>query len=416
MLDARTIRKDFPIFDRVINGKPLVYLDSAATTQKPAVVIDALADFYRTNNANIHRGVYPLAEESTALYEQARANVASFIKSPTTHNVIFTRGTTESINLVARGWAAKHLKRGDEILVTELEHHANFVPWYMVAKETGATLKVVPLNDKFSIDLDVFKSMMTPRVKLVAVTAMSNVLGTFIPVEAVAKIAHAAGAVVMVDGAQSAPHLETDVQAMGADFFAFSAHKMLGPTGVGVLWVNSKVLESMDPYQGGGEMINTVCVDEVTWAEPPLKFEAGTPNYADAAAFTPALAYLSKIGMKAIRDHEKELVTYALQKLATLPEIHIYGPKDANLQGGVISFNHRVVHAHDVGTILGEEGVSIRVGHHCAQPLIKALGTSSTARASFYIYNTKDDVDALVRALARVDEVFGLTGPKAKLA
>ncbi len=408
--DPQLIRKDFPILSRKIDGKPLVYLDSAATTQKPTSVIEALADFYRHTNANIHRGVYTLAEESTARYEDARARVANFVNAPDKDTIIFTRNTTESINLVAHSWARKHMKPGDEILLTALEHHANFVPWYMLAKERQMGLKIVPLLPDTTLDMAAFKKMLTPKVKLVAVTAMSNVLGTLTPVEEISALAHANNSVVLVDGAQSVPHMATDVQKLGCDFFAFSAHKMLGPTGVGVLWVRKNILDAMDPFMGGGEMISVVSAEKTTWAEVPLKFEAGTPNYADTAAFTASLDYLEKIGMNAIREHEKELVAYALEKLSALPELTIYGSKNPEQQGGAISFNHNVVHAHDVGTILGEQGVAIRVGHHCAQPLMKVLGTSSTARASFYIYSTKDDVDALVRALQRVDEVFGLKG------
>lgn len=407
--DPLKIRKDFPIFSRKINGKPLVYLDSAATTQKPESVISALADFYRHTNANIHRGVYALAEESTQAYELARKRTAAFINAPSADTVIFTRNTTESINLVAHSWARKFLKAGDEVLVTALEHHANFVPWYMLAKERGVVLKVIPIDAQTNIDLDAYKKLLSPKVKLVAATAMSNVLGTIVPAKEMAKLAHQSGALFLLDGAQSVPHLKTDVQDLDCDFLAFSAHKMLGPTGVGVLWVKKKILDQMDPFMGGGEMISVVSLEKTTWAEAPLKFEAGTPNYADTAAFTTALDYLEKIGMDAIRAHEKELVTYALQKLSQLPELTIYGPKDAEKQGGAISFNHKIVHAHDVGTILGEEGVAIRVGHHCAQPLMKTLGCSSTARASFYIYSTKEDVDALVKALSRVDQVFGLS-------
>lgn len=412
--DPHVIRKDFPILSRKIAGKPLVYLDSAATTQKPASVIDAISNFYRTDNANIHRGVYALAEESTRLYEDARLRTARFINAPSDKTVIFTRNTTESINLVAHSWARKHLKAGDEILLTALEHHANFVPWYMLSKEKGVSIKSIPLNADTTVDLNAYKKMLTPKVKLVAATAMSNVLGTIVPVKEMAALAHEAGALFLVDGAQSVPHLKTDVVDLDCDFLAFSAHKMLGPTGVGVLWVKENILDRMDPFMGGGEMISVVSIENTTWAEAPLKFEAGTPNYADTAAFTASLDYLENIGMEAVRRHEKELVSYALEQLSKLSDITVYGTKDAEKQGGAVSFNHKIVHAHDVGTILADEGVAIRVGHHCAQPLMKTLGTSSTARASFYIYSMKEDVDALVSALAKVDEVFGLKGSKSK--
>ncbi len=413
-LDPQKIKNDFPILSRPMNGKPLVYLDSAATTQKPDLVIEAVADFYRNYNANIHRGAYKLAEEATALYEQAREKTARFINSPTHENIIFTRNTTESINLVAHAWGRKFLKEGDEILLTALEHHATIVPWYLLAKEKGVKLKSVPLTADGRLDMEAFKKLLQARVKLVAVTAMSNVLGTITPIKEIVTLAHQNKSLVLVDGAQSVPHLPTDLKRDGYDFLAFSAHKLLGPTGVGVLWVRPEILETMDPFNGGGEMINKVTLDEITWADAPFKFEAGTPNFADVAAFSAALGYLNAIGMTAVREHEKDLLAYALKKLSALPEINIYGPKDAEIQGGAVSFNHKVVHAHDVGTILDQEGVAIRVGHHCAQPLMKTLGVSSTARASFYIYNTKEDVDALVKSLARVDQVFGLTGAKAK--
>jgi cysteine desulfurase/selenocysteine lyase len=405
-LDAAKIRKDFPIFSRTENGKPLIYLDSAASTQKPLVVIDAIANFYKRSNANIHRGVYPLAEEATQLFEDTRSKVAKFINAPSTRGVIFTRNTTEGINLVAQSWARKNLKSGDEILITDLEHHANVVPWYLVAKEKGLKIKSAPLTSDGQIDTVAFQKLLTPKVKLVAVSAMSNVLGTITPIIDLVKWAKANKSLTVVDGAQSTPHVATDVQAIGSDFFAFSAHKMLGPTGVGVLWGREELLEEMDPYQGGGEMISVVTLENITWADIPHKFEAGTPNFADVAAFSAALDYLSALGMDAVRSHEKELVTYALKRLNDLPDITVFGPKNAEKQGGAISFNHKVIHAHDVGTILGEEGVAIRVGHHCAQPLMKVLGVPSTSRASFYIYNTPSDIDALVEALEKVNEVF----------
>lgn len=401
--DAKTIRKDFPILSRQFNGKPLVYLDSAATTQKPLSVIEALSNFYKQSNANIHRGVYPLAMEATDLYENTRTRVAKFIGSDTTENVLFTRNTTESINLVAYSWARKHLKAGDEILVTNLEHHANFVPWYMLAKEKGVKLKST------AIDTASFQAALTKNVKLVAMTAMSNVLGTIVPVEEITRLAHRNGSLVLVDGAQSVPHLPTNVKTLDCDFLAFSAHKMLGPTGVGVLWVRPDILDTMDPFMGGGEMINTVSIENTTWAELPYKFEAGTPNFADVAAFSASLDYLEKLGMDAVRAHEKKITAYALNRFAERKDITVYGPKNAELQGGAISFNHNIVHAHDVGTILGDEGVAIRVGHHCAQPLMKVLGVPATARASFYIYSTEEDVDALMKGLNRVEEVFGLS-------
>jgi cysteine desulfurase/selenocysteine lyase len=406
------LHDDFPLLSSRMAGKPIVYLDNAATTQKPKAVIEALTDFYSSKNANIHRGVYELAEIATKAYEDARVQTARFINAPNANNVIFTRNTTESINLVAHSWARKHLRAGDEILLTEMEHHANIIPWYLLSKERGIKLKMAPLAADHTLDLDAFKKMLTPQVKLVAVTAMSNVLGTINPVKQLASWAHANKSLILVDGAQSVPHMTTDVQDLDCDFFAFSAHKMLGPTGVGVLWVRENILDTMDPFLGGGEMINTVSLTETTWAEAPLKFEAGTSNFADVAAFSVSLSYLNKLGMNAIRAHEKELTAYTLAQLKKRPDIILYGPQDAEKQGGAISFNHKIVHAHDVGTILGEEGVAIRVGHHCAQPLMKALKTPATARASFYIYNTKEDADAFLKALDRVDVVFGLGAKK----
>ncbi|MCB4756197.1 MAG: cysteine desulfurase [Elusimicrobia bacterium] len=408
-LDPHKIRKDFPILSRTMNGKPLVYLDNAATTQKPNAVIKALADFYRETNANIHRGAYPLAEEATTLYEETRSKVGRFINAASPESLIFTRNTTESINLVAHSWARKFLKEGDEILLTALEHHANIVPWYLLSKEKGIKLKSVPVKDDSTLDMEAFKRFLTPRVKLVAVTGMSNVLGTLTPLEDIIRTAHQNRSLVLVDGAQSVPHLPTDVTQLDVDFLAFSAHKMLGPTGVGVLWVKPEILDTMDPFLGGGEMISTVSLEKITWADPPFKFEAGTPNYADVAVFAVAVDYLEKLGMDAVRDHEKEILHYALSRLSELHDYVIYGPKDPEKQSGAISFNHKTIHAHDVGTILGLDGVAIRVGHHCAQPLMVTLGVPATARASFYIYNTKEDVDALITALKKVNQVFGLT-------
>jgi len=406
-LNVEKIRKDFPILNRKINGKPLVYLDSAATTQKPEAVITALANFYRTHNANIHRGVYALAEESTSLYEATRGKVARFLNAPGENNIVFTRNTTESINLIAHAWARKFLFAGDEILLTVLEHHSNFVPWYLLAKEKGVKIKVAPINENHELDMEAFARLLTPQVKLVAITAVSNALGTIVPLPKIIEWAHANGSLVAVDGAQSAPHMPVDLKELGCDFFSFSAHKMLGPTGVGVLWAKEEILAKMNPFLGGGEMINTVSEEETTWADLPHKFEAGTPNFADVAAFGAGLDYLSALGMDNVRRHEKEIVAYALKRLGQNPELIVYGPADPEKRGGVISFNHRIIHPHDVGTILDAEGVSIRAGHHCAQPLMKTLGVAATARASFYIYNTLAEVDALASALSRVDEVFG---------
>jgi cysteine desulfurase/selenocysteine lyase len=376
-------------------------------------VIMSMTAYYERTNANVHRGVHTLSQEATSLMEESRARVARFIGAEDPATVIFTRNATESINLVAWAWGRRTLKAGDEILLTEMEHHSNLIPWQMVARETGAVLRFIPVpgRDGF-LDMDLLPKLLTSRTKILAVTHMSNALGTLNPVEELVRRARAQGALVLVDGAQSAPHLPVDVKKLGCDFFAFSAHKMLGPTGVGVLWVRENILDTMDPFLGGGEMINTVSLTETTWAEAPLKFEAGTSNFADVAAFSVSLSYLNKLGMNAIRAHEKELTAYTLAQLKKRPDIILYGPQDAEKQGGAISFNHKIVHAHDVGTILGEEGVAIRVGHHCAQPLMKALKTPATARASFYIYNTKEDADAFLKALDRVDVVFGLGAKK----
>lgn len=408
MFDSARIKNDFPILSKTMNGKALVYLDSAATTQKPSSVIEAIANFYRTSNANIHRGVYTLSEEATEQYEQTRKKTAAFIHAKSVREVIFTRNTTESINLVAYSWARKFLKKGDHIILSEMEHHANFVPWAMLSKERGIQIKIVPLLNKAGFDIEQYRKLLGPQVKLVAITAMSNVLGTILPLREIIDLAHSQGALVLIDGAQSAPHMPTDVQSLDCDFFCFSAHKMLGPTGVGVLWARESLLEKMDPFMGGGEMINTVSLDNTTWADLPLKFEAGTSNFADVAAFSTSLDYLTTLGMDNIRAHEIELIQYALNRLGSRDDLIIYGPCDAQTQGGAISFNHKRIHAHDVGTILSDQGIAIRVGHHCAQPLMKALNISSTARASFYVYTTKDDIDALVVALDQVNRVFDL--------
>jgi cysteine desulfurase/selenocysteine lyase len=408
MLDAEKLKKDFPIFSRKINGRRLVYLDSAATTQKPLSVIEALSHFYRTSNANIHRGAYLLAQEATEQYEAARAHVARFIHAPSPDTIVFTRNTTESINLVAYSWARSTLKPGDEILLSEMEHHANLIPWQLAAQATGAALKFIPLGQDETLDLSTLNPLIGPRTRLVAVSGMSNTLGVMPPLETMIQAAHQVGARILIDAAQLAPHKSIDVTALGCDFLAFSAHKMLGPTGVGVLYARRDLLDAMPPFNGGGEMIRQVWLDHATWNEPPHKFEAGTPNIADVVAFSTALDYLEKIGMKNMEAHEQDLIRYTLEKLEGLPGLRVYGPKDPAQRGGVISFTHAEIHAHDLATILDREGVAIRAGHHCNQPLMRKLGVAATARASFYLYNTREDVDALVGALLEANKVFGV--------
>ncbi|MGE5619240.1 MAG: cysteine desulfurase [Sphingomonadaceae bacterium] len=405
--DVATIRQDFPILQRQIRGKPLVYLDSAATSQKPRVVIEALARYYEEYNANVHRGIHTLSDEATDAYEQARTKVARFIKARSPRSVVFVRNATEAINLVALAWARKRLKQGDEILLSRMEHHSNLIPWQLVAKETGAKLRFIHLNVDGTMNLANVDELINDRTRLVAVSHMSNVLGTINPVRQLADLAHAKGALMLADGAQSVPHMPVDVNELGCDFLAFSGHKMLGPTGIGVLYAREELLEEMDPFMGGGSMIMDVTCETATWNDIPYKFEAGTPNVAGAVGLGVAIDYLQRLGMENVRRHEIELTEYALQKLAGVKDLMLFGPRDPHIRGGVISFNFPDVHPHDVGTILDQEGVAIRAGHHCCQPLMKWLDVASTARASFYIYNTKDEVDVLVGALNRAKEVMG---------
>lgn len=407
-LNPDRLRLDFPILSRKIHGKPLVYLDNAATTQKPMSVIMSMTAYYERTNANVHRGVHTLSQEATSLMEQSRGKVAAFIGAPDPATVIFTRNATESINLVAYSWARKNLKPGDEILLTEMEHHSNLIPWQMAAQATGAVLRFIPVTgwDGF-LDLSRLDSLLTPRTKLLAVTQMSNVLGTINPVTELARRAHAVGAKVLVDGAQSAPHLAVDVKTLGADFFAFSAHKMLGPTGLGVLWAPRALLETMEPFLGGGDMISQVWPDRATWNELPYKFEAGTPNITGAIAFGAAIDYLNQVGMDNIRAHEQDITGYALGALKDrFPKIVLHGPAEVAQRGGVVSFELPGVHPHDIGTILDREGVAVRAGHHCCQVLMKKFGVAGTARASFYLYNTRAEVDALVASLGQVERLF----------
>lgn len=406
---ALRVRSDFPIFQRLTSrGKPLIYLDSAATSQKPQTVIDTLSTYYSEYNANIHRGVYEIAGRATEAFESARERVARFINA-VPGELVWTRNTTESINLVAYAWGDTNVKRGDVILLSELEHHSNLVPWQLLAARTGAELRFIPVDENGRLVLHSLDHLLD-GCKLLAITHASNTLGTITPLEQIIPRAHAARALVLVDGAQAAPHLPVDVVALDADFYAFSAHKMLGPTGIGALYAKHRLLEEMPPFLSGGDMIRTVEYDRTTFNEPPWKFEAGTSNIADAIAFGTAVDYLRVLGPKWVREHEQHLTGYALERLGALEAkgLRIYGPRDPQAMGGVISFNLADIHAHDVASILDTEGVCVRAGHHCTMPLMEKMGWSSTARASFYVYNTEEDVDALIAALEKAVRVFKL--------
>ena len=401
MLDAAKIRQDFPILSKLVYGKPLVYLDNAATSQKPSSVIQTLVDYYEGYNSNVHRGVHALSMESTQRYEEAREKVARFIGAPSTENLIFVRNTTEGINLVAGTWATANLNAGDEILVTEMEHHSNLVPWQQLAKAKGATLRFIPVTDEGTLDLSDLDSLINHQTKLVAMTHMSNVLGTINPVKDITAKAHAGGAHVLIDAAQSVPHLPVDVVDLDCDFLAFSSHKMLGPTGIGGLYVKSSVLEQMEPFLTGGEMVQEVTFQGATWNDLPMRFEAGTPNIAGSIGLGAAVDYLEALGMDEVHRHETEITQYALEALKELAEeFTFYGPTDPAQRGGIISFSSPQIHPHDLGTILDQAGIAIRAGHHCAMPLVRdRLGLAATARASFYVYNTTDEVDLLVATL-----------------
>jgi cysteine desulfurase/selenocysteine lyase len=383
-----------------------VYLDSSATSQKPRQVIEALTDYYERHNANIHRGVYSLAEEATAMYEEARAKLAAFVHAPDPSCIVFNRGTTESTNLVAHGFARRHVKEGDEILLSVIEHHSNLVPWQFVAQATGATLRYLTLADDGTLDLSDLGSLLTERTKLVAVTGMSNVLGTLPPIRELTDAAHAVGAAVLVDGAQLVPHVPVDVQALDVDFLTISGHKMLGPTASGGLYGKREQLDRMDPFLGGGEMIMEVFPDRSTFKEPPWKFEAGTMNIAQEIGLGVAVDYLLELGMDAVREHEKEITAYAIRRL-TEAGARVVGPTDVEVRGGAVSFWYRDIHPHDLAQVLDTDGVCVRAGHHCAQPLMRVLGVPATTRASFYVYNTEQEVDALVAALERAGDIFG---------
>jgi cysteine desulfurase/selenocysteine lyase len=401
------IRQDFPILSRQVHGKPLVYLDSCASSQKPAAVIEAMTNYYQSYNANIHRGVYAISEEATAAVDKARIKVARFIHARQSKQVIFTRNTTESINLVAYSWGNQNINAGDLIVLTEMEHHSNLVPWQLLAQRTGARIEFIPVTDDGFLRLDVYAQLLTQQPKLVAFTHMSNVLSTINPVQEMTAQAHAAGAIVLLDAAQSAPHLPLDVQALDVDFLCFSAHKMLGPTGIGVLYGKKALLEAMPPFMSGGDMIRSVHLHESTWNDLPWKFEGGTPAIAEAIGFGAAIDYLNAVGMEHIQQHEREITAYALGQLQQIPGLTIYGPSDINKRGGIISFTLPEIHPHDLASILDQEvGVAIRAGHHCAQPLMERFGLAATARASFYLYTLPEEIDILVSGIQKARHIF----------
>jgi cysteine desulfurase / selenocysteine lyase len=406
-LDAHALRADFPILAQEINGKPLAYLDSAVTAQKPRQVLDAMTQFYETSYGNVHRGVYALAERATEAFEGARERIARFVNAPSSRELIFTRNATEGLNLVAYAWGLTNLGPGDLVVVTELEHHSNFVPWQYVAKRTGAGFRMIPLTDAGELDLDGLDEIVADgRVKVVATNLVSNALGTINPVDRLTAWAHQHEAIMVVDGAQAAPHLAIDVQAIGCDFFAFSAHKLCGPSGVGALWGRRELLEAMEPFNLGGHMIRKVQFEETTWGDLPHKFEAGTSPIAEAVGFGAAVDYITAAGLDAIERHEHELAAYALERLRDVPGIVLYGPP-AERRAGIVSFNIEGIHPHDVAQVLDWEGVAIRAGHHCCQPLMHRLGVAATNRASFYLYTVPEDIDRLADGLLRVRKVFG---------
>lgn len=403
-MDIQSVRAEFPILNQDVNGHPLVYLDSSATSQKPVAVIEAIDEYYRLHNSNVHRGVHTLGSRATDLYEGAREKVRRFINANTQKEIIFNRGTTTAINIVAQSYGLTHVKEGDEIVITEMEHHSNIIPWQQVAKRTGAKLKFIPLQANGTIKLEDARKTITNKTKIVAIAHVSNVLGTINPVKEITKIAHENEAVILIDGAQAVPHMQVDVQDINCDFYAFSGHKMLGPTGIGVLFGKQALLEEMEPVEFGGEMIDFVELYDSTWKELPWKFEGGTPIIAGAVGLGAAIDFLSDIGMDKVLDYEKKLVKYALEQMRTIDEITIFGPEN---RAGLVTFNLDGVHSHDLSTVLDTEGIAIRAGHHCAQPLMKWLNVSSTARASMYVYNNEDDVDRLVTGLKKTKEYFG---------
>ncbi|EAC2439537.1 cysteine desulfurase [Listeria monocytogenes] len=408
MIDIQKIRADFPILAQEINEKPLAYLDNAATSQKPKQVIEALTHYYEFDNANVHRGVHTLAARATDAYESARGKVAKFIHAREVAEIIFTRGTTSAINLVVDSYAEANIEAGDEIVISYLEHHSNLIPWQQLAKRKGAVLKYIELEEDGTISVEQAKKTIGEKTKIVALAHVSNVLGTITPIKEIAAIAHQFGAVILVDGAQAVPHMEVDVVDLDADFYAFSGHKMMAPTGIGALYGKRELLDAMEPTEFGGEMIDFVELYDSTWKELPWKFEAGTPIIGGAIALGAAIDYLAEVGLENIHAHEQALASYAMEEMSKIEGITIYGPKDASKRCGLVTFNLEGAHPHDIATILDEDGVAIRAGHHCAQPLMKWLDVSSTARASFYIYNTKEEIDALIDGLKLIKEYFGL--------
>lgn len=407
-LDVAAIRRDFPILDELENGQKVAYLDNGASSQRPEQVINAMLAYYHKYNANIHRGVYRWSEEATRGYEGAHRKVARFINAYSPREVIFTRNTTESLNLVAYSWGRANVREGDEIVSTVIEHHSNLVPWQILAAEKNAKLRYIPMTKDGQLDISELDTIVNEKTKLVTFTHMSNVLGAISPVEKIVKRAKEVGAIVILDGAQSAPHMKVDVQALGCDFYAFSGHKMLGPTGIGVLWGRREILEEMPPFMTGGDMIRDVSLSRSTWNDLPWKFEAGTPSIAEGIGLGAAVDYLTNLGMDKVRQHEIELTAYALEQMAAIPDLTIYGPPDAQTRGGIISFNLADVHPHDLATMLDREAIAVRAGHHCCQPLIELLEATATTRASFYVYNTPEEVDRLVQALYKARKVFHL--------
>ena len=405
-LDPATIRREFPTLEQSVNGRPLVYLDNAATSQKPRVVLDALQAYYENDNSNVHRGIHELSRRATVAFEESRAKVAGWVGAAEPAEIIWTRGTTEAINLMSTAWGLDNVGEGDEILISVLEHHSNIIPWQLLARRTGAVIKYIELDEQGRWILDELPRLLTDRTKVVAISHVSNALGTVNPVKRVAAAAHEVGALVLVDGAQGAVHMKVDVQDLGVDCYAFSGHKMCGPTGIGALWARRDLLDSMEPYQGGGEMIHFVGRDESSWATVPHKFEAGTPNIAGAIGMGAAIDFLSGVGMDAIAKHEHELLEYALERMNAVDGIRIYGPQSPDEHSALISFTLGDAHPHDISTILDSEGIAVRAGHHCAQLAMQHFGISATARASIYLYNTESDIDRLIEGLEQVQSIF----------
>ena len=403
-LDPAQVRKDFPVLHQLVNGKPLVYLDNGATSQKPQCVIDALVHYYTTDNANVHRGVHTLSQRATDDYENARSKIRSFLNAASDREIIYTRGTTESINLVAQTYGKQNIGPGDEIIVSNMEHHSNIVPWQILCEEKGAILRVVPIDESGELLVDEFEAMLGPRTKLVSITHVSNALGTIVPAERIVELAHAQGVPVLLDGAQAVPHMRVDVRSLDCDFYVFSGHKLFGPTGIGVLYGKADLLESMSPYQGGGEMIKSVTFEKTLYADLPYKFEAGTPNIAGAIGLGEAIDYVEALGFDRIMAHEHELLDYGSRALSSIEGVRIIGT--AAHKSGILSFIMDCAHPHDIGTILDAEGIAVRTGHHCAQPVMDRFQIPATARASLAMYNTKEDIDALVMGIDRVIEVF----------